>query len=98
MSATLFAGSFAPKFQVTTMTTTTLAAPLASLTPLSFASGTPSATWTALQGESAVAFRQRITADLAASGPAGALVFVYENGNSWVTRGYTSPPIEDEGF
>jgi hypothetical protein len=98
MSATTFVNSFAPKFQTTTLIAPVLPTALASLTPLDFSSGTPTATWTAMLGESEVAFRARITADLAASGPAGALVYVYANGDSWVRRGYATPPLENEAF
>jgi hypothetical protein len=98
MSATTFANKYAPAFQVTTLTAPVLPTALASLVPLSFASGIPSANWVAQMGEAEPNFRARITADLAASGPAGALVYIYENGNSWVRRGYSDPPLEDEGF
>jgi hypothetical protein len=98
MSATLFSGSYAPKFETTILPAPTLATALASLTPLDFSSGTPVAAWTAELGEAEPNFRARITADLAASGPAGALVYVYQNGDSWVTRGYANPPLENEAF
>ena len=82
-----FAGKYAPAFQVITAPTR-LAAALADLDPLDFTSGTlPAARWTATRGESELAFRARITADLAASGPHGALVHVYENGDTWTRRG-----------
>ncbi|WP_039887440.1 hypothetical protein [Acidiphilium sp. PM] len=84
---TTFPRKYAPSFQVTTLAAR-LPAALADLDPLDFTSGTlPPARWTATRGESELAFRARITADLAASGPHGALVHVYENGDTWTRRG-----------
>ena len=84
---TTFAGKYAPAFQVI-VAPTRLPAALADLDPLDFTSGTiPPARWTASRGESELAFRARITADLAASGPHGALVHIYENGDTWTRRG-----------
>ncbi|HQT74088.1 MAG TPA: hypothetical protein PLX84_09110 [Acidiphilium sp.] len=85
-SKTTFAGKYAPAFQVI-VAPTRLAAALADLDQLDFTSGTiPLARWTATRGESEMAFRQRITEDLAATGPHGALVHIYQNGDTWVRR------------
>ncbi|HQT83865.1 MAG: hypothetical protein B7Z58_01810 [Acidiphilium sp. 37-64-53] len=83
---TTFAKKFAPAFQVATVAMP-LPAALADLDPLDLTHGTPAARWTATRGESEMAFRARITEDLAATGPHGALVMVYENGDTWVRRG-----------
>ncbi len=87
---TTFAKKFAPAFQVTT-TTMPLPAAIADIEPLNLTAGIPTARWTARRGESEMAFRARITEDLAATGPHGALVMVYENGDSWVRRGAAAP-------
>lgn len=83
---TTFAKKFAPSFQVTTVAMP-LPAALADIDPLDLTHGIPPARWTARRGESEMAFRARITEDLAKSGPHGALVMVYENGDTWVRRG-----------
>jgi hypothetical protein len=72
-----------------------LLAALASLDPLDLTAGIPPARWTARRGESEMAFRQQITEDLAATGPHGALVWIIENGDSWVRRAAPDPELND---